>query len=244
MTAVVIGASSGLGRALAERMAARGVPVVLVARDERDLRAVAADLALRHDVDTRVIALDLARENVPLESLDAVLRDLPPLRELLLPIGLVDEHDQPGHSADVIGSLANANFVGVARVVDRLLPRLLAAGQGRIAAFSSIAATRGRTRNAAYAAAKRALESYLESVRHACAGTDVRVQTYVVGYLDTGMAFTNPTPLPKASPERLADIVARQHDADFGRRYYPWFWRPLCAVLRWLPWRLYRALRF
>ena len=64
------------------------------------------------------------------------------------------------------------------------------------------------------------------------------------GYLDTGMAFTNRTPLPKASPERLADIVARQGDADFGRRYYPSYWRPLCFVLRWLPWRVYRTLRF
>jgi len=218
--------------------------VVLVARDERDLRAVAADLALRYDVPTRVIALDLARDDVPLERIDAALDGLPPLRDLLLPIGLVDEHDEPGRSAEVLRSLANANFVGVARVVDRLLPRLLATGHGRIAAFSSIAAARGRTRNAGYAAAKRALESYLESVRHASATSDVRVQTYVVGYLDTGMAFTNRTPLPKASPERLADIVARQGDADFGRRYYPSYWRPLCFVLRWLPWRVYRTLRF
>jgi NAD(P)-dependent dehydrogenase (short-subunit alcohol dehydrogenase family) len=105
-------------------------------------------------------------------------------------------------------------------------------------------AARGRTRNAAYAAAKRALDAYFESLRHALAGTGVVVQFYVLGYLDTHLAFAHDTPLPRAAPDACAERVFRRRAVDFGRAYYPAYWRPLTAVLRLLPWFVFRRLSF
>ncbi|MBN8483018.1 MAG: SDR family NAD(P)-dependent oxidoreductase, partial [Xanthomonadales bacterium] len=59
MTAIVIGASSGLGRALAVELARRGRPLLLVASDARDLDALACDLGLRFGVAVGTLALDL-----------------------------------------------------------------------------------------------------------------------------------------------------------------------------------------
>jgi short-subunit dehydrogenase len=113
-----------------------------------------------------------------------------------------------------------------------------------IVGFGSIAAVRGRTRNAAYSAAKRALASYFESVRHALRDTPVHVQFYVLGYLDTNLAFAQDTKLPRASPAKCAEHVFRRRHADAGVTYYPHYWRPICAVLRLLPWSVFRKLSF
>lgn len=63
--AVVAGASEGLGAAFAGALAAQGLHVVLIARREEALAALAHDLAARHGIETRTLALDLAREDSP-----------------------------------------------------------------------------------------------------------------------------------------------------------------------------------
>jgi len=82
---------------------------------------------------------------------------------------------------------------------------------------------------------KRALDSYFESLRHALSGSNVIAQYYVLGYLDTNLAFAENTPLPRASPRRLAEVVFDRRQRDFGRTFYPRFWYPLCLLLRLLP---------
>lgn len=243
-TCLVVGGSSGLGRCLAERFAAAGHALVLVSSDARDTQAVAADLALRHRVAVRTVALDLAAPEIPLAAIDVALDALPPLTGVLLAAGMNRADDVPGQPPDAFAALTNANHANLCRIVDHCLPRLARSAEGLIVGFGSIAATRGRTRNAAYSAAKRALQSYFESLRHALAGSAVVVQFYVVGYLDTNLAFGQRTALPRASPRRFADVVYRRRRRDFGVGYHPRFWRPICIVLRALPWFVFRRLSF
>ena len=87
MTALVVGASSGLGRALAGELARRRHDLLLVASDARDLEAVAADLNLRHGVAVRALALDLSAEPDPAARIVAALHGMTPLDALLLPAG-------------------------------------------------------------------------------------------------------------------------------------------------------------
>lgn len=243
-TCLVVGGSSGLGRALAERFAAAGHPLVLVSSDARDTQAVASDLALRHRVPVRTVALDLAAPAIPLAEIDDALNALPPLAGVLLAAGMNRADDAPGQPPEVFAALTNANHTNLCGIVDHCLPRLARAGDGFVVGFGSIAATRGRSRNAAYAAAKRALQSYFESLRHALAGSGVVVQFYVVGYLDTNLAFGQKTALPRASPLRFADVVYRRRRRDFGVGYHPRFWRAICTILRALPWFVFRRLSF
>jgi len=243
-TYLIVGGSSGLGRALAERFAAGGYALVLVSSDARDTEALAADLRLRHGIEVAAVACDLSRREVDLDAIDRALERLPPLEGVMIPAGANREEDRPGAPLEQFEALLAANFYAPCRVVDHYLERLRAVPNALIVGFGSIAAVRGRTRNAAYSAAKRALASYFESVRHALRGTSVHVQFYVLGYLDTNLAFAQDTKLPRASPVKCAEHVFRRRHADLGVTYYPHYWRPVCAVLRLLPWSVFRKLSF
>jgi short-subunit dehydrogenase len=244
VTYLIVGGSSGLGRALAERFASAGHALALISSDARDTRALAADLSMRYEVPVVPVVVNLAAADLSFSMLDAALDDLPPLAGLLLPAGANSQGDSPGQPAGAFDALTAINYSGVCRLIDHYLPRLQSASPGLIVGFGSVAATRGRSRNAAYSAAKRALASYFESLRHALSQSNVIVQFYILGYLDTNLAFNQRTLLPRAAPERLANAVYQRRLSDFGTTYYPRLWYPVCLLLRMLPWFLFRRMSF
>jgi short-subunit dehydrogenase len=244
LTCVVVGASSGLGRALAEALARRGQPLLLVASDERDLGPLAADLGTTRGIEARTLAHDAADHAGLAAAIDAALARDEPVDSLLFPIGTSDDADDLTLSPERAEELVRINLLAVTSVVSRLLPRMLARGRGAIVGFGSVAAERGRGRNVLYAAAKRGLASVFESLRHRLEGEGIAVVLYTLGYVDTNLAFGRPLPLPKADPRRLAERVCDEMGRARGRRFLPAFWRPVSFVTRSLPWFVFRRMRF
>jgi short-subunit dehydrogenase len=244
MTAVVVGASAGLGRALAERLAAVRYDLVLVASDARDLDALARDLTIRHGIRVVPLAADLGAGSEYLDRLVSAADRLGGADALLFPVGTVAAGDDGTLQPAAAARLVHVNFLAVALTVARFLPALRHRARPVIVGFGSVAATRGRGRNLVYAAAKRALATYFEGLRHACVGTPILVQFYVLGYLDTNLAFGLPTLLPRARPEAVSARVVRDLGRDVGIRYAPSLWHPVCVLVRWLPWAVFRRLRF
>lgn len=242
MTALVFGASAGLGRALARELAARSENLVLVARDAGDLAAEAAHLRTVYGVAVEWMALD-AIDPGAMEKL-AGLPGAAAIRSLFFPVGMGIEDDDGLLPPAAIAALVSTNLTSVMTTISVFLPGLLAANVGNIVGIGSVAALRGRSRNVAYAAAKRGLESYFESLRHRTATTGVRVQFYRLGYLDTQMSFGRRFALPKASAQTVARTIVRNLGKDVGCMPLPAFWRPIGWVLRALPWRIYRRLNF
>lgn len=244
MTFLVVGASAGLGRALAEELARSHQSLVLASSDLRDTTATATDLQLRHGIRAIPVRLDLAEESTSFAAMDAALAELSPLLGIAIAAGATSSGDMPGASSGEFDALVRTNFGAPCQIIDRYLHRLRDANRGIIVGFGSVAATRGRSRNAAYAASKRALDSYYESLRHSLSNTSVLVQFYIVGYLDTNLSFGQTTRLPRADPRMLAKKVVRRSGLDFGRSYFPAFWRPVCGIVRWLPYSVFRRLTF
>jgi short-subunit dehydrogenase len=242
MRYVIVGATAGLGRALAERLAADKHDLVLIGRDQRDLDATAADLSFRFGIETKVLAGDVGQPETLFERLNALLAAWSPIEGLLLPIGAASDEDTIDLPQKQVHDIVNVNFLSVVAMIKLVLPYLIGERRGVIVGFGSVAATRGRSHNMSYSAAKRALQSYFESLRHATRGCGIRVQFYVVGFLDTNLAYGVRTPLPKADPRRLADKVVRQMGKDVGVRHFPAWWRPVCAALRVAPWWLMQRL--
>ena len=245
MTWVIVGASAGLGRALAERLARERAALLLVASDERDLAALKADLEIRHGARVSTLARDAADPDGLADAVAEALAAGDTIDGLLFPIGCSVDDDDGTAPPERAARLVAVNFLCVAAVVGRLWPRLVSQGQGAIAGFGSVAAARGRGRNVVYAAGKRALESYFESLRHLADGRGVRVFFYTLGYMDTALAFGKALPFPAADP---ADVAARVA-ADLARgrggsRHLPAFWAPISAVVRALPWFVFRRMRF
>ena len=239
MSYLIVGASTGLGRALAEEYAGAGFDLVLISRDRRDTEPLAAHLRIRFGIVAIALAADLAHDSEYLAGIEDALARVSPLRGLLLPIGASDPDDKIGLSGDLMMQLANLNFLNPCRLLNVLLPRLRG---GEVVGFGSVAAMRGRTRNAAYAASKSALMSYFESLRHWAGAEGIAVRFYIPGYLDTNLAFGQDLPFRAADTRSLA----RRVRADTGltrTRYFPAYWRFIVALLLTLPWSVYRRLK-
>jgi short-subunit dehydrogenase len=242
MRYVIVGATAGLGRALAERLAADKHGLLLVGRDKRDLDAIAADLSFRFGVQSKVLAGDVAQPETLFERLNAILAAWTPVDGLLLPMAATSDDDTLELPQQRINEIVSVNFLSTVALTKLALPYLTGERGGVIVGFGSVAAARGRSHNISYSASKRALESYFESLRHTLSERGIRVQFYIPGFLDTNLAYGIRTPLPKGDPRRLADTVVRQLGRDVGVRYFPAWWRPICAALRLAPWSLMRRL--
>jgi len=241
-TAVIVGASSGLGRALATELARRGHALLLIASDARDLQAIAADLELRFDADVATLALDLAREPDPGARILASLAAMPPLSALLLVAGVSREDDDFSLPAAGIGELLSINLHAPHAIVHALLPTLREM-HGTIVLCGSIAAIRGRGRNVVYASAKRALESVYESLRQSHAPDALHVQLYRLGFLATNLTYGMKLPMAACDPDAAARIIAARLGKGSFAHYLPRRFALLAAIARALPWFAFRRMR-
>ena len=246
--AVVIGASSGVGRAVAAELARRGYDLVVTARRADDLAAVASDISLRHAVSVTPQPLDLLGPDADLERyVKACITEIPALDAVLIPAGAIagNEPDDGAASWPTTDALITTNFVAVAKLAGRFVEHFEAQGHGTLVLFSTIAVATPRRRNAAYGAAKAGLHYLGRALQHRVAGTGVHVQVCVLGYVDTALTDGQRLLFPAADPRRVARAVV----AGLGRRgprvrYVPRYWRAVVIALRLLPWPVYRRLRF
>lgn len=244
-SAVVIGASSGVGRALAEELARRGWRLVLAAQDRRDLEALSCDLKERWHAKAEPIALDLAAPDLDAEGFrDACARALERVDAVFAVAGYVDDADYDLAGDEPAARIVAINYLSTIRILNAFAKTFKSQGRGVLVGFSSIAAAAPRRRNMVYASAKAGLEAYLKALRHYFAGTPVLVQGYALGYIDTAMLYGRRVLLPPVSAEAAAHHIVENIDRDRGVVFYPRYWRWLMAILRALPWFVYKRLDF
>jgi decaprenylphospho-beta-D-erythro-pentofuranosid-2-ulose 2-reductase len=244
-TAVIVGASSGVGRALAGALAARGWKLVLSARELRDLEAVAADLSLRFNVGCHSLPVDLSNcEFSGSAFCEECVSALGTVDALFYVAGAIDDHDDGSTNDETTRRLAEVNYVSAIKTLGAFAKIFEQHGRGTLVGFSSIAAATPRRQNVVYASAKAGLETYLRGLRHRFADSSVLVQGYALGYVDTAMAYGRKLLLPAVSAEAVANEVVRNLERDIGIKYYPAYWRLITLTLRCLPWFIYKRLRF
>lgn len=244
MTAVVIGASAGVGRALSEALAAQGQALVLVASDAEDLDMLGRHLRTVHGVAVQTVAVDAADPAACTARVAEAAAHFSDVDQLYFPIGASRRDDLAQLGARDILIILNSNLAIVMAITAHFLPRLQQQPSARIVGFGSIAGVRGRKNNIVYSAAKRGLESYFESLRHLSVSSHVTVQFLRLGYVDSQQSFGQRLLFPVVSPAQVADHVIATADQDFGTRYFPRFWRLIALMVAWLPWPIYKKLNF
>lgn len=244
MKVLVFGASAGLGRHIAEALARNQHDLLLIASDDRDLNATARDLCLRFSVKAESCVCRVGVDKDWLASLTDRVREFGELDVLMFPIGAASESDLGLLGLDEAGMIVEVNFLSVVATISCILPDMLRRQTGVVAGFGSVASARGRGRNVIYSAAKRALESYFESLRHLTAGSGIRTQYYHLGYLDTQQTYGRRLPFPAADPARVARKIVDGLAEGEGVFYVPGYWRWIVFALRLIPWFLYRRLSF
>lgn len=243
MTSIVLGGSAGVGRALAVALAAQGEDIVLVASDHRDVDALASHIRNLHGRQVDTVVVDASRTHDCVNALARIFGDRTPER-LFFPIGVSRRDDKGGLGLAETTMLLNTNLTIIIAVVTHFLPSFLARGTGSIVGFGSIAAVRGRGSNVVYAAAKRGLESYFESLRHITSRTGIEVSLYRLGYVDSQQSYGQRLIFPKATAESVATAVVRGLGGRGGLHSFPAYWRLIGLAVALVPWTIFRRLRF
>ena len=244
MNALILGATTGLGRAISEALARRGDGLLLAATDPRDLDAQANHLRLKYNVNVKTVAADASCPKDCVDNLIAAAANLGEISGLFFPLGTSSVEDTGRLSLVAARRLIDVNLVTVIAVISDFLPKMISSSKGYIVGFGSVAAVRGRRRNMVYSAAKRGLASYFESLRHLSVGSQIRVQYYTLGYIATQQTFAHKLFFPPASPNAIADTVVRDLDKFCGARYLPRYWAIIARIVSLTPWFVFKRLDF
>lgn len=244
--AIIIGASRGLGKALAYTLAAKGINSLLVARDEKQLQTIAEDIATKYGLSPKVRSLDISDQDVTRarEFAASCCTMQPETDRVYITAAMVSEQDQGPGSADALKTIHSTNYTGAALLVTAFCEQLQDS-DAVVAVMSSVAAIRPRGKNISYAASKIALEYHVLGLRHFFANKPVRLQVYRIGYMDTAMAAgINPPLFKKENPAIVARHIAAKFRSPGGLYYYPRYWRLVAVALKCVPWFIYKKLKF
>ena len=183
-TALITGASSGIGATFARRLAARGHNLILVARREERLRALAAELEQQHRITAEVLVADLSAPD-GLERVENRIAELDSLDMLInnAGFGALDKFAE----IDVRKALAmiQVHVVAPVRLTRATLPGMIARGRGAIINVSSLAAFFPMRGNTTYCATKAYLNAFSLALEAELRGAGVQVQALCPGFTYT-----------------------------------------------------------
>ncbi|MEJ5999295.1 SDR family NAD(P)-dependent oxidoreductase [Paucibacter soli] len=186
-TALITGASSGIGAALARRFARAGFNVVLVARSADKLAALAKALTAEHGVKAWAVVADLARPDAAADLASAMKRARRPIDLLVNNAGVLAHGSFVEMPAQRHQQLIDLNISGLTAMLAAFVPPMVARGRGRVLNVASIAAFQPVPSLASYAASKAYVLSLTESLSEELKGTGVSITALCPGITATGM---------------------------------------------------------
>lgn len=229
-TAFVTGASSGIGRALALRLASDGVRVGLAARRVERIEALADEI--RGGGGAAIACpCDVEKPGQIRSAVARTERALGPVDLLIANAGVSDRTDVRGFDADRVEHVMRVNYLGAVHAVGAVLPGMLERDRGHLVGIGSLSGYRGLPRTAAYSASKAAVYNFFECLRIDLRATGVDVTVITPGYVRSEMTDANRHSMPFLL--ELDDAADRMHRAIVARRpllTFPW---PL-AALTWI----------
>ena len=183
---LITGASSGIGEDLARIFAANGYDLIITARRQERLSALAAELAPQSRVD--VLPADLAKAKGPARLIEAVATLGYPVDVLVNNAGVMSSEPFAQASSADVRNLINLNVRALTQLTHAFLPDMISRGRGRILNVASVAAFQPVPGLAVYAASKAFVLSLTESLSEELQGTGVTVTALCPGPTKTEMA--------------------------------------------------------
>jgi len=242
MTYLILGATSGLGRELAYILAKNSNDLIIISRDERDLRAIKSDLEIKFRITVKYFVVDASSFDEIKKFLYSNLNLLSEIQGILFPAGMMVAKDEILNEMSVSNSLIQANMGVVAYFLSKIFPIFMQKNKGVIVGFGSVTSTIGRDVNTVYAASKRGLESLFESLAITALPSKLKIQFYTIGYLDTNLSYGKKLLLPKGSTKKLAKIVYKNLNKNYRKIYYPLWWSVITVIIKILPFSLIRYI--
>jgi short-subunit dehydrogenase len=240
-----LGASRGMGRALARAMAESGHDLFLLGRHPGDLERCARDLEVRGGRGpVRAATCDLARPETFGPALEAAEAALGGLDTVVVTAGAFATQEALEADLELTRRLLDADFTHTVLFCEQARRRLLARGGGTLCVFSSVAGERGRKPVVLYGAAKAGLSRYLEGLDHRFRAQGLRTVCVKPGFVRTSMTEGLSAPPFAGTPEAVAPAVLRAIERGRPVVYVPGVWRWVMLAVRLLPRAVMRRAGF
>lgn len=237
--AMITGASAGIGRALAIKLARDGWQVAVCARREEALHGIAEEFPELAD-HLHPFPLDVTDPAESQAVFMAVEADLGEVDTLILNAGDYDPMTLDEFDPALFRRLVEVNYLGAVNGIGAALGPMRERGRGQILVTASLSAYRGLPQAAPYGASKAAVLNMAESLRPALEGTGVSLRVINPGFVKTRLTEKNRFHMPQLlTPEAAAEYIHQEIDDGGFEIVFPKRFGYTLKLLRLLPYRLY-----
>ncbi len=231
----LLGASEGLGRALAHRLSRCGVRLVLSARSTDRLEALAAELPGLAEV----VPIDIA----DMDSVRKAAAQVGDVDGLVFLSGVYWPFPVQEWDVDQAATMVDVNFTGAVRVLGLVVPEMAARGSGHVVLTGSLSGFRGLPGPVVYGSSKAGLMHLAESLRASLGGSGVTVQLANPGFIRTRLTEKNDFRMPFVmEPDEAAEAMFRHMSGDSFAANFPTLFSLFFRGANFLPDALYFRL--
>ena len=237
-TAWIIGASSGIGKCLAELLAKNGWQVAISSRNQNALEAIADKQQNFYP-----ISLDITDKESLEKARDSIIEEFGDISTLFLNAG--DYTPMPLDEFDpaLFQQLISINYLGVVNGLDTILPYMRGKNSGEIYVTASLAGYRGLPKSAPYNASKAAVISLTESLKLELEQQSITLRLINPGFVKSPLTDKNDFKMPfMISPEKAAEYIFKELPKSNFEITFPKRFAYIMKTFRILPYRLYFAL--
>ncbi|MDI1301594.1 MAG: SDR family NAD(P)-dependent oxidoreductase [bacterium] len=224
-TALIVGASRGIGASLARELATRGYQLGLLARNQEQLHALAAELRQQFGVRVETAALDVCAGDTVAPVLENIMQRFERTDVVIANAGVLGWRRAGDGNVAEDRRIIETNLMGAIAVIDAAVAQFKRQKGGHVVGISSIAAYRGIPGSAAYSASKAALTNYLDALRMELSGKNITVTVVHPGFVKTdiapGMEKYPFLAEPAKVAREIADGIARKKNNIIVPRF-PW----------------------
>ena len=232
----LVGASEGLGRAVAHKLSAAGAEVIVSARSEDRLKELVAELPSA----ASYVTVDVA-DRAAVEAAAAEVGEIDGVVYLAGVYWPMKASEWDNEKADMMGEI---NYLGASRVMGAVIGGMIARGRGHIVLTGSLSGFRGLPGAIGYAASKAGLMALAESMQADLRTSPIEVQLVNPGFIKTRLTDKNDFHMPFImTPEEAANEVFDHMNSDDFKKSFPllfsWVFRGSQLLPDWLYFRLF-----
>jgi decaprenylphospho-beta-D-erythro-pentofuranosid-2-ulose 2-reductase len=240
-TALILGATSDMAIAIAEKFAAERFNIQLAARNVSRLEPLQSDLAIKYG--SRVSIHDF--DALAFDTHQNFFDELEPKPDVAVCVfGILGENEKATADWTQASTIINTNYTGAVSILNVIARYYEQKGEGVIVGISSVAGLRGRQSNYLYGSAKAGFTAYLSGLRNKLYHKGVHVVTVQPGFVYTKM--TEDLKLPKMLTAKPAEVADAVYSAVIKKKniiYVKWFWKYIMLMIRNVPEFVFKKMK-
>lgn len=239
--ALILGATSDIGLALARKLGDEGHHLTLAGRNLEKLQVLQADVQIRQRVPVTISYFDA----VDLKSHTEFYDHLPEKPDVVVCVfGLLGDQSKAQTNWEDCEEILMSNYIGAVSILNIVANDMEQRRTGCIVGISSVAGERGRQSNYFYGSAKAGFTTYLSGLRNRLCKSNVHVVTVKPGFVRTKMIENINTPGPlTAQPSKVAEDIYSAITKRKDVIYTLPIWRPVMFMIKSIPETIFKKLR-